>query len=125
MEKKETEASPRIDPSEKRRVTVAEALVQLPTPEGKRSVAVLEHGSLVVKLYAPRGADPQTPHTRDELYVIVAGSGVFFDGEARQVFGPGDVLFAPAGVAHRFEDFTDDFAVWVMFYGPEGGEVPR
>jgi len=125
MEKKETEASPRSDPSEKRRVTVAEALVQLPTPEGKRSVAVLEHGSLVVKLYAPRGADPQTPHTRDELYVIVAGSGVFFDGEARQVFGPGDVLFAPAGVAHRFEDFTDDFAVWVMFYGPEGGEVPR
>jgi len=25
--------------------------------------------------------------------------------------------------AHIFEDFTDDFAVWVMFYGPEGGET--
>ena len=28
----------------------------------------------------------------------------------------------PAGVVHRFEDFTDDFATWGMFYGPEGGE---
>jgi hypothetical protein len=23
---------------------------------------------------------------------------------------------------HRFEDFTEDFLVWVFFYGPEGGE---
>jgi hypothetical protein len=26
---------------------------------------------------------------------------------------------------HRFEDFTDDLAVWVIFYGPEGGEARR
>ncbi len=37
--------------------------------------------------------------------------------------GPDDVLFAPAGLPHRFEDFTDDLVVWVMFYGPEGGEA--
>ena len=36
--------------------------------------------------------------------------------------GPGDFLFAPAGVVHRFEKFTDDLVVWVLFYGPEGGE---
>jgi hypothetical protein len=24
---------------------------------------------------------------------------------------------------HRFEDFTDDLAVWVVFFGPLGGEV--
>jgi hypothetical protein len=23
---------------------------------------------------------------------------------------------------HRFEDPSDDFGTWVMFYGPEGGE---
>jgi hypothetical protein len=27
-----------------------------------------------------------------------------------------------AGVQHRFEEFSDDFATWVIFYGPEGGE---
>jgi hypothetical protein len=28
-----------------------------------------------------------------------------------------------AGTEHRFEDFTEDLAVWVVFYGPDGGEV--
>ena len=32
---------------------------------------------------------------------------------------------AAAGVEHRFENFSDDFAVWVFFYGPEGGEVDQ
>ena len=38
-------------------------------------------------------------------------------------FGCGDVLFVPAGVVHRFEDFSDELVVWVVFYGPEGGEA--
>ena len=29
---------------------------------------------------------------------------------------------AAAGEVHRFERFSDDFATWVFFYGPEGGE---
>ena len=33
------------------------------------------------------------------------------------------VLFVPAHEEHRFESFTDDLVVWVMFYGPEGGEA--
>lgn len=107
----------------RRRATVAEGLARLPTRDGKRFVTLLEHGSLVVELYAPRGVDPQQPHTRDELYVVAQGSGEFVNGDVRESFGPGDVLFVPAGVVHRFENFTDDFAVWVMFYGPEGGEA--
>ncbi|MBA3765438.1 MAG: cupin domain-containing protein [Acidobacteria bacterium] len=107
----------------KRQVTVAEAMTQLPTPEGKRFATVLEHGSLSVEIYAPRGVDQQQPHTRDEAYVVVKGSGEFINSESRQPFGAGDFLFAPAGVEHRFVDFTDDLIVWVIFYGPEGGEA--
>ena len=50
------------------------------------------------------------------------GSGEFVNGESREAFTAGDFLFVPAGVAHRFENFTDDLAVWVIFYGAEGGE---
>ena|SRR6185436_20945429 len=103
-------------------VTLAEALRRLPDPQGKRFAVVLEHGTLSVEIYAPRETDLQTPHTRDELYVVMSGSGQFVNGEGRHRFGPGDVLFVPAGVPHRFEDFSDDLAVWVIFYGPEGGE---
>jgi uncharacterized protein YjlB len=43
-------------------------------------------------------------------------------GGQRVPFGPGDALFVAATVEHRFEDFSDDFATWVVFYGPRGGE---
>jgi len=85
---------------------------------------LFRHGTLEVEFYRPEGVDRQTPHTRDELYVVASGTGVFVNGETRRPFEPGEVLFVPAGAEHRFEDFSDDFATWVFFYGPEGGESP-
>lgn len=95
-----------------------------PNQPGRRSALLLEHGSLEVRYYAPRGSDPQTPHSRDELYVVASGRGWFVRGDQRVPFEAGDALFVAAGVEHRFEDFSDDFGAWVMFYGPEGGEQP-
>jgi mannose-6-phosphate isomerase-like protein (cupin superfamily) len=80
------------------------------------------HGSLSIEIYRPVGADTQQPHARDEVYVVIAGAGTFFNGGERVAFGPGDVLFVAAGVEHRFTDFSDDFSTWVVFYGPQGGE---
>ena len=100
----------------------AEAMRRLPGPAGERFATLFTHGTLAVEIYAPRGTDPQTPHARDELYVVVSGAGTFWDGEARRPFGPGDLLFVAAGRPHRFEHFSDDLAVWVIFYGPDGGE---
>ncbi|MDQ4126916.1 MAG: cupin domain-containing protein, partial [Actinomycetota bacterium] len=83
---------------------------------------VMGHGTMEVGVYAPRGRDSQGPHTRDELYFVVSGSGDFVNGPERHPFRSGDALFVPAGAEHRFENFTDDLVVWVVFYGPEGGE---
>lgn len=98
-----------------------QALARIPDAEGKRFAELFKHGTLSVEIYAPRGSDPQHPHTRDEAYIVVHGSGEFVFADQRAKFGPGDFLFAPAGVVHQFENFTDDLAVWVIFYGPEGG----
>ena len=98
------------------------ALARLTPSQAERSVELFRHGTLQVKLYAPLGTDPQQPHTRDEVYVVARGRGMFYDGERRLPFAPGALLFAAAGRPHRFEDFTADFATWVLFYGPEGGE---
>jgi len=102
--------------------TVTDALTLLPGPEGQRFATVFQHGSLLIEIYAPRGTDPQKPHTRDEIYFVASGSGEFVCGDTKKSFGPTDILFAAAGVEHRFEDFSNDLVVWVMFYGPEGGE---
>lgn len=84
------------------------------------------HGSMQLEIYQPQQVDRQQPHTQDELYVIAAGRGFFVcDGRERQAVEVGEVLFVPAGVAHRFEDFSDDFATWVIFYGRQGGEAAQ
>ena len=85
-------------------------------------MALFTHGSLEVKYYRPREVDDQTPHRRDEIYVVASGTGTFNHAGERIRFAPGTVLFAAAGVEHRFEDFSEDFATWVFFYGPDGGE---
>ncbi|HWB03803.1 MAG TPA: cupin domain-containing protein [Verrucomicrobiales bacterium] len=103
-------------------VSLAEALKKGPPPPGNLAVPVFSHGTLAVELYTPQGHDPQKPHTRDEIYFVTRGSGRFFDGTARHTVEPGAFLFVPAGQVHRFEDFSEDFTVWVAFYGPEGGE---
>jgi mannose-6-phosphate isomerase-like protein (cupin superfamily) len=116
------EVKPAQFPSGALKRTIAQGMAALPGPAGERSVAVLEHGTLQLKVYAPRGADLQQPHTRDELYFVARGSGEFVSAEERIPFVAGDALFVAAGKAHRFENFSDDFTVWVVFYGAEGGE---
>lgn len=91
---------------------------------GGEFTTLFRHGTLEIEIYRPVGTDKQKPHRRDELYVVISGSGFFVHGESRTPFQPGAVLFAEAGIEHRFVDFTDDFATWVFFYGPDGGEPP-
>jgi mannose-6-phosphate isomerase-like protein (cupin superfamily) len=75
-----------------------------------------------VVLYAPRGADPQTPHKQDEVYIVHSGTGTIVKGGETRQFGPGDVIIVEAGAAHHFSFFSDDFVAWAVFWGPEGGE---
>ena len=103
-------------------LTLAEGLARMPGPDRDQYDVLLRHGTLELGYYAPRGIDDQTPHTRDEIYVVAEGSGWFRNGSNRHRFAKGDVLFVPAHVEHRFEEFTGDLALWVVFYGPEGGE---
>ena len=115
---------PEEPPARAAHVNLSDALAQGPPPPGNLAVPVFAHGTLVAEMYTPHGHDPQKPHDRDEVYVVARGSGVFYDGAARRPVSPGTFLFVPAGREHRFEDFSGDFAVWVFFYGPAGGEAP-
>ena len=106
------------------RLTTQAALAALAdSDDGKPYRLLFAHGSLEVEVYRPIGKDLQTPHTRDEVYVVIAGHGEFVNGGERRPFQAGELLFVPAGVEHRFENFSDDFSTWVIFYGPHGGET--
>ena len=103
------------------RLTVSNALQALGSCDDPY-IELFSHGSMTVEYYKPEKIDDQEPHTKDELYIVASGSGYFVNGDTREKFETGEVLFVPAHVEHRFEEFTADFATWVVFYGPEGGE---
>lgn len=103
------------------KVSLAQAFEKL----GKSAIPfeqVMANGSMTVEIYKPQQVDLQQPHSQDELYIIISGSGNFYNDGNITNFKPLDVLFVPAGIEHRFENFTDDFATWVIFYGKQGGE---
>lgn len=103
---------------------LGDAQAQIPGPPEAHTVDVLRRGTARVLLSMPVAPNRQTPHEQDEVYVIVGGRGVLFHDGKRDPFETGDLLFVSAGVEHHFEDFSDDLAVWVVFSGAEGGEVP-
>ncbi len=118
-------------------VSPAEARLA-PTEPGHLSALLMQYGSMQLRWYAPISVDHQVPHDRDELYVVVAGTAQFVRASEAAPFGEadapgmespervavsaGDALFVPAGTAHRFEDMSEGFGAWMIFYGPEGGE---
>ena len=99
------------------RITPQAAVAKLARAGGQRWVTMFKHGMLELEYYAPVKTDPQQPHTRDEVYFVLSGKGTFVRDGKRQPFAPGEVLYVPAGVPHRFEDFSDDFATWAIFAG--------
>ena len=102
-------------------ISVSEALNMLGHIDSP-FLKLFAHGSLEVEIYKPIKVDLQTPHSRDEVYVIAEGNAEFIHSDQSRKVAKGDFLFVPAGDEHRFVDFSEDFCTWVLFYGPEGGE---
>src|SRR5882757_5203360 len=86
----------------------------LPWKPGRSAEAFVD-GDLEVRFTPKPTKGMQTPHQRDELYLVASGGGRYRVENTVTKVGTGDLLFAAAGVVHGFEDFTDDFAIWVIF----------
>jgi mannose-6-phosphate isomerase-like protein (cupin superfamily) len=98
-------------------LALAESLSRL-TRDNTDFVRLLAQDDFDLSLYRPTEPDTQTPHARDEIYVVATGSGTFICEAERSAFRAGDAIFVAAGKPHRFEAFTPDFSVWVIFIGP-------
>ena len=70
-------------------------------------------------------ADPQSPHTEDEIYYIVSGSAMIqVAGEDRPV-SAGSVVYVDEQVEHRFHSITEDLKVIVVFPDASGPRRSR
>lgn len=102
--------------------TIEEFLLKLPLSatekwtDGVWDVEPLERNGVKLVFFAPRRIDYQTFHDDDEFYFIARGScRLVIDNETFD-FRSGDVFFVPAKVPHQFEEFTEDFATWAVFF---------
>lgn len=103
---------------------LSEVRARIPGPAGEHAVRVFQRGTLDVALSIPTAPIPQTPHTQDEIYFVVRGRGFLRHDGRRDAFEAGDLLFVAAGIEHQYEDLSDDFVVWRVFYGRQGGDIP-
>ncbi len=68
----------------------------------------------------PGATDGQSPHSEDEVYLVMTGRArITVADEVREV-GPGSVVYVAAHVPHRFHDIVERLAVIVVFAPAEG-----
>ena len=72
----------------------------------------LEAGIIVLH---PGEDDTQEPHSADELYYVIEGSGHMEVGKSRKAVKKGSIIFVPAGLRHKFCGNKEDLVVLYMF----------
>ena len=65
------------------------------------------------------GQDLQHPHSADEVYIVVRGSGTLRVGDQEHEVREGSVVSVDHGEDHRFVDIKDDLHLLVVFAPPE------
>lgn len=104
------------------KLSLAESLAKLPLPadekwkEGVWDIETFKKESISLIFFAPRGTDYQTFHEQDEFYFIVQGTAELVMPNERFSCEIGDVLFVPAKVEHHFENISENFATWAVFF---------
>ncbi len=65
-------------------------------------------------------ADPQQPHTEDEVYYVVGGRGQIRVGDTDRAVQPGSIVYVAAQVEHRFHQIEETLQILVFFAPAEG-----
>ena len=102
--------------------TIEDFATKLPMPatekwkDGVWDIEAFQKNGVKLVFFAPRGVDYQTFHDEDEFYFILQGSGKIVIGARVFDFSAGDAFFVAAKAPHNFEQFTENFAAWAVFF---------
>ena len=69
---------------------------------------------------AAGAADPQSPHSEDELYYVVSGRCAVTVGNETSEVSAGSLVFVAASVPHRFHAITERLQILAVFGPAEG-----
>ena len=69
------------------------------------------------------GADPQSPHTEDEVYYVVSGKAKIKVGEEDRSVQAGSIVYVARNVGHRFYSIEEELKVLVFFAPAEYSNI--
>jgi mannose-6-phosphate isomerase-like protein (cupin superfamily) len=92
-------------------------LVAARKASGEAWIEFLRAPALSMGVYAlAAGADDtQSPHTEDEVYLVVSGSGILRVEDLDQPVQAGSVVYVEADASHHFHSITEDLTTLVFF----------
>ena len=61
------------------------------------------------------GADPQLPHTEDEVYYVVKGRASIKVADEDRPVQAGSLIYVAKNVEHRFHSIEEDLTILVFF----------
>lgn len=85
---------------------------------------LFEGDQLMIGINCLEPGQTQTVHDHkhaDKAYIVIEGEGTFTVGEEQYTAGPGEVIFAPAGVPHGVENTGAERLVIVVSIAPPPG----
>jgi len=94
-----------------------EKLIAQQQSSGRLYLEFLRRPSMSLGVYVlPVGtADPQEPHSEDEVYFVQRGRARIRIDEEDFDVEPGSIVFVGKQVPHRFHSITEDLYVLVFF----------
>ncbi len=108
------------------KTSLTELLQKLPhaTPAEQPGVEGFAHGTMALHFVGGKaGGDAQTS-LQDAVLIVASGSGrLAYEGEEHEL-SAGDAVFLRASHPYELSDTGEDFAAWLVAWGPAGGEAP-
>jgi len=96
-----------------------EVLITELEDEGHQFAEVLETESVTIEVGRYPTSAPKNPHTEDEIYYIVSGSGTIRVGDETYDVESGDVVFVESGLEHDFFDIEEEITALTIFVGSD------
>lgn len=99
-----------------------ENLLETLETRGRPYYEFLRQESLSAGIYRLAAGEPdrQQPHAEDEVYYVLAGSGLIEVEGTRTAVRPGSVIFVPKQAQHRFLDYSEGLTLLVFFAPAQG-----
>ncbi len=99
-------------------VSTEELITEIEEEDGQFA-EVFHTESVTIEIGKYPTASPKNPHTEDEIYYIVSGSGMIRVGDETHDVEAGDLVFVEQGLEHDFFNIDEEITALTIFVGSD------